>query len=669
MTSRDEGSPNARIVLLSDAYGHWEQTYNRPLCGPHWTDKLLPWLRDVGLSREDCYITQVWDQGQPTTHADRISEHDWRGAMDRCHEKLAGLPGPDGNGPVEIVPLGEYALYTLTGNGKPSWHRKDGRHERPGLYDWRGSILRYADRRGRQIKVIPTLDPASTFFRDVGLCWALQMDWQRIAEDATFRELRTPQYTKLISPSRAEAIEWIAWCRAEAFKRRLGVKYYERLACSLDVETPNKVEYELRQKASEAQTAKCVNCGHTKRWHVTLDEYPPERASENPTRCTKKAPKKAGGEQCACVVFNPPLGKPRKVKISEESYLGCIGYAFDPKMALCIPTTLDYWQDPAVLDSVLGAMAAFHADENVDFGGQNFAFDAWWCWLRKMPLHAIGWDLMKMHRTQRPWSEWHNLAFQASLDTRQPFWKHEAKLPEEISRWSHNKAQLWDYNCVDNCVQIGLLPIRLAALKEGGRFEYHEEMEANVDTPLIELSTTGLRADLEGRAAECQRVREEKNALSLELNAVAGMPLVGVHKKTGVLTGKSPSSKKLLVLLYDHLRLPVQYKKVKVKGQKEKVKRPTADVVAIKRLMDRFPAVTQLQEVGKRTLWHRRLGKIEASLSESRVSPDGRVYGLFKQDTGLGRLSCGAPPSGPGDNLQNQDRKLRQFYLPDRGDE
>ncbi len=87
------------------------------------------------------------------------------------------------------------------------------------------------------------------------------------------------------------------------------------------------------------------------------------------------------------------------------------------------------------------------------------------------------------------------------------------------------------------------------------------------------------------------------------------------------------------------------------------------------RLMERFPTIEKLQTVGTLVLRHRRLMKVAASLSETRVSPNGRVYGFFKQDTGLGRLSCGAPPKGPGDNLQNQDRKLRKFFLADMSDE
>jgi len=331
---------------------------------------------------------------------------------------------------------------------------------------------------------------------------------------------------------------------------------------------------------------------------------------------------------------------------------------------LCIPTTLEYWQDPTTWARVKAEMAAFHADENIDFGGQNFGFDVWWCADEGMPLvHGWKWDLRKMHNVRVPFSAWHDLAFQASLYTRQPFWKHESKLPDEISRWSHNKQQLWDYNCVDNGVQIELLPSHVNALKTGGRLEYYEQIEAPIDPGLLELSRVGFRVDEPGRKAHYIKCIDEARTLSVELNRAAEMPVVGVSKK-GNITGKVPSPSKLKVFLYEKLRLPLQYAK---NAKKQKV--VSTNVVTVKRLMDQFPALDQLQVVGKMVLRHRRLNTEAQFVKESRVSKDGRIYSLYKQDTLLGRLSSSQTPRGEGSNGQNVDRRLRRFYLPDRGNE
>jgi hypothetical protein len=74
--------------------------------------------------------------------------------------------------------------------------------------------------------------------------------------------------------------------------------------------------------------------------------------------------------------------------------------------------------------------------------------------------------------------------------------------------------------------------------------------------------------------------------------------------------------------------------------------------------------VTALQEVGRRVLRHRRLLKIASFLQPARLVGD-RWYAMFKQDTVLGRLSSEATPKGDGANLQNADRKLRRFFVPE----
>jgi uracil-DNA glycosylase family 4 len=654
--NKDEGSRSARFVLVIDAWGHWEQTYGRPMVGPAYSDKLQPWWKAAGLNRSDFYITSCWDLGQPQ-NINSIPEAEMRAAMDRLHERLAQLEDP-----YVIVPLGNgmtnysYALYALTGNGRVSFHNKDGKYDRPGTKEWRGSILSYQDRRGRQIKVISSVHPNSTFYGDISLEWALQMDWQRIAADGQFRELRLPERTKIIAPSAAEAIEWMRWARAEAEKRKDGEIFTERLACSLDVETPYKVEYETRQKESTAANGKCRTCNHNIRWHDL--EVLRKDNEIMPSSCKGLR----GKARCACTGYLPQLSKPRRVKVSEEAYLGCIGYSWDAKLALCIPTAIEYWQDEIAWRRVKNEIAAFHADPNVDFGGQNFTFDAWWCATEQMPLDHLAWDLMKMHREQRPWSEWNDLAFQASLDTRQPFWKHEAKSPEEISRWSHNKESLWAYNCVDNCVQRELLDVRVSALRSAGRYEYYLEMEAPIDTGLVELSRVGIRGDEQGRAAHYEKVTAEAKEISAALNSAAEMAIVGVSKK-GEIIGKVPSPAKLKTFLYEKLRLPLQYRK-----NQKKQKVVSTDVVTVKRLMENFPGNELLQTVGKLVLRHRRLNT-EAQFVKAERLTNGRQVCMFKQETALGRLKAFKTPKGEGANLQQVDRKLRKYYLPDTGDE
>lgn len=731
--SRDDGSYRARFLLIGEAYGYWESQYDRPFVGPSYRDQLLPWWTSVGLTREDFFITNAWDQGQPQ-NINAINQQDMRESWARLEEKIAAFEGPDGGGPIVIVPTGNYALYALTGLGKVHWHMKDGRHERPGIQDWRGSILTYDDRRGRRHKVIPTIHPAA-IFRAPQNEWLCRMDWARIASDGQFRDLRLPQYTKIASPSRGEVLEWFAWTRGEAAKTAHLPQFAGRMACSLDVETPYKAEYALRQKESTAKNGKCRECGHTKQWHRDSDGDADSIAdagdavsvaTDAPASSACAGIRGKGG--CDCAGFLPLLSTPRNVKIDDAAYLACVGYSWNPDLTICVPTTLEYWQDPTVFAEIMAAMRAFHADTAIDFGGQNFMFDAWWCHREKIALHALGWDLMKMHRVQRPYSKDHDLATQASVDTRHPFWKHEAKTPGELSAWSTNNEQLRAYNCTDNSAQRRLLDVRLEALHRGGRWEYYAEIEHPIDTELLELSTTGFRVDEAGRQQEWERVSAEMVALAVEINELAKCTIIGDgggvsnDKLKKFLYGRgvaTPVWEKPLVentaksakcMTCNHtrdkcapesgicvaiirplkaicgcskfvapqkpgkrvqtgetysggLQLPEQY----IKGP-DKKKHVSANIVSVKRLMDQYPTIELLQQVGGKVLRHRRLATLQNSLKAERVV-NGRQYALFKQDTLLGRLSSQATPDDEGANLQNVDRRARKYYLPDTGEE
>src|SRR5207237_2054050 len=112
----------------------------------------------------------------------------------------------------------------------------------------------------------------------------------------------------------------------------------------------------------------CIVCGHTRRWHGDFPTYESSLAGD---KCLGLRGK--GG--CNCAGFAAPFGKPRKHKVSEEAYLGCVGWAWSPSLAMCAPATIEYWQDPVVFAAVMAEIRSFHADTNVDFGGQNQPFD------------------------------------------------------------------------------------------------------------------------------------------------------------------------------------------------------------------------------------------------------------------------------------------------------
>ena len=89
--------------------------------------------------------------------------------------------------------------------------------------------------------------------------------------------------------------------------------------------------------------------------------------------------------------------------------------------------------------------------------------------------------------------------------------------------------------------------------------------------------------------SECIKIQDK-------LTAIAGYPLWGKS---------SLSSKKIMKLLYEDWRLKKVFRTRK-KEKGEKVQTLTADEVAIKRTMNKYPGHWKLQEVGKLILEHRR---------------------------------------------------------------
>lgn len=189
-----KGPYNAEIVVVAEAPGKWEEIYGEPLVGPsgkRWEE----WLSEAGLDRRAIRIENVCEYRPPNNQASAWDEATWKQWMEDLHERLANLEDP-----WIVVPMGNYALYALTGKGSVPWHNRDGRAVRPGILSWRGSILSYRDRRGREIKCVPTPHPASTF-RQPELEAMCRRDWARIAEEATFREIATPRREHIIAPT------------------------------------------------------------------------------------------------------------------------------------------------------------------------------------------------------------------------------------------------------------------------------------------------------------------------------------------------------------------------------------------------------------------------------------------------------------------------------------
>ena len=140
----DDGPKSARIVVIGEAGGAHEQAQLKPFVGPSgW--RLNEWMSQAGVSRSQCYITNVVPYQPPGNDMKKVPDGELATWVDRLHEKLATLSDP-----YVLVPTGNVALRALT-------RAKDT------ITQARGFIQTYTDANGRIAKVIPVIHQAATF--------------------------------------------------------------------------------------------------------------------------------------------------------------------------------------------------------------------------------------------------------------------------------------------------------------------------------------------------------------------------------------------------------------------------------------------------------------------------------------------------------------------------
>lgn len=185
----DEGHKcDARIILIGEAGGKEEDLTGLPFMGQS-GERLKDWWKQVGLQRNDIYITNVVRR-RPNALNDikLVSKEEIEAGIKSLHSRLAMLADP-----FVLVPTGNTSLNALLGHGRLDV--SDGLK----ITDWRGSILSYSDDAGRHIKTIPTIHPADTFRQPILQKFCIA-DWGRIAKDSFFKELQLPERTYIIDP-------------------------------------------------------------------------------------------------------------------------------------------------------------------------------------------------------------------------------------------------------------------------------------------------------------------------------------------------------------------------------------------------------------------------------------------------------------------------------------
>lgn len=342
----------------------------------------------------------------------------------------------------------------------------------------------------------------------------------------------------------------------------------------------------------------------------------------------------------------------KKAPVDERGIL-CVGFALDPHSSLVIPTTEHYWGKKRLANEVwprirvilneCGATPVFH----------NGLFDAFW-FREHCGIELSDWiDTMGLNHCDFA-ADTQALDFICSLYLpHYVYWKEEGKknatpvnVPDELL--GAYERLLW-YNGTDVCNTAEVAPILIDRVKKEGRWELFTKHYTELWGPLLDLMCNGMRVDQVKREAHRKMLLARCTKIKRRLTKINdGEPL---H------ASKDFSNVRIQRFLYQKLDLkPIKNRQTK---------RPTANEVAIKKLMRRNPENATLQEAGQLILKHRDLYRKATQLGEGYIDPDGKMrssYGPFAES---GRQRSSSNPFGTGQNAQNQDRTLRYIYIPD----
>lgn len=616
----NEGAPSARIVLVGEAPGKQEELHGRPFIGPS-GGRLMYWWRLVGLERPDFFITNVLPF-RPENIAD-VSKEEFLAYFERLHDTLNGLDEP-----WIIVPTGNYALYALTGKGKVHWHAKDGRYPRPGITDWRGSLLSYTMRNGRVVKVVPTLHPAHVL-RNPRLEHRAVHDWQLIVQEVATPELQLPVRHHAISPDVPMVLDFVAEAIASGDP------------ISLDIETP------------KGQVTQYEMLDGTKRTRVLK-------------RDLDKVARYKGGKK---------KGQVKSKRVRGKAYLGCVGVSYDPAFSLTIPLTKDYWKNADDYRTVRAAVRMLLASENEKIM-QNGMFDTGWLTREGFPVANWVWDTRVMHYVVDARDD-HDLAYLGSIYTRQPFWKHEAKDPDEIMKYAFNNEALWTYCGIDTCVTLEAYRALRNELETMGQIDFYRRFCASRFPVLVDMMMHGIQVDEECRRLAYTTLTAEAHTLRGQIAQHAfGMPVITskgglsndrlkylFYGQRGFEGTRAEKSYEALLKKYPDVQ-PFNCTPLRRRSVTTKKNSITVDEVAIRRLSLKHPETAGV--IGPLLLAYRENRKRIEVADGRAVGEDGRMRCQFSLVTEAGRLSSQATPWGEGRNLQNIEAFLRTIFVPDK---
>ena len=208
---RGEGPLHAKLMVVGEAPGFYEEQDGRPFVGP--SGRLLnKFLRDAGIERSEVYVTNVVKVRPPNNKFERLREYRMSPTdfLPELRQEIQAVR------PNCILALGKNALKFLTG--------RSGKGD--SITENRGSILTLQTQYHHQCKVVPTFHPANLLhmeggeFEDVRTKLWMISDFTKAVEEFKFPELNLPN--RVLTVARNSHDTW-RYCQRFANKERVSV--------------------------------------------------------------------------------------------------------------------------------------------------------------------------------------------------------------------------------------------------------------------------------------------------------------------------------------------------------------------------------------------------------------------------------------------------------------
>ena len=332
-----------------------------------------------------------------------------------------------------------------------------------------------------------------------------------------------------------------------------------------------------------------------------------------------------------------------------DVWMTTIAIADRPDWAICIPFMKgeeQYWTIEEEV-AIMKRLKVFMECESVPKIAQNAQFDmgvlAWRYGINVKPLQM---DTMAAFHTL--YSE-----LPKSLDTLTTIYTDH---PYYAYLSSGGVAEFYRYNCIDAAVTYECAQCLKKELADENLTEFYYTYVNPLIKPLLDMQLRGISFDVNERDKARENYEAEYQALHDRLQRIVG------HEINPL------STKQLAAFLYDELALPEKFSR--------KTHNRTVDEKALDSLSKKYPSpifemVLRLRDIRK---------TVGTYLDAPLAVEDGRLHTSFniggaitkKGDTKsapkTGRLSSSfSIVCNSGGNMQNQPKKVRNLFVPDKG--